>query len=129
MDMNVLIVDDSPMIRKWITRSLSQIGFAPDQLKEACNGQEALRILKDEKIELVLLDLHMPIMDGETFTRVVRTDPKFSELEIVIVSTESNEARLGELRNLGITNSLRKPFEPDQLQAIVKQVHDRRKAS
>ena len=52
MDMNVLIVDDSPMIRKWVARSLTQIGFKPEQIKEASNGQEALRVLKAEHVEL-----------------------------------------------------------------------------
>ena len=129
MDMNVLIVDDSPMIRKWVARSLTQIGFQPEQIKEAGNGQEALRVLKAEHVELVLLDLHMPIMDGEAFVRVVRSEDVYKELEIVIVSTESNEDRLEELKRLGVSKTLRKPFEPDTLQAIVVEVRERRKAS
>ena len=129
MEMNVLVVDDSPMIRRWVTRTLGQIGFKPEQLFEASQGQEALRHLKSTEIDLVLLDLHMPIMDGETFVRVVRSEPKFQDLEIVIVSTESNEDRLSLLRSLGVTQTLRKPFEPDKLQDIVKRVEQRRKAS
>ncbi len=128
MEMKVLIVDDSPMIRRWIIRSLMQIGFSDEQLHEASNGQQALAALGEQEFDLVLLDLHMPVLDGETFVRVVRTKEEYSSLEIVIVSTESNEQRLETLRKHGVCKTLRKPFEPADLQQIVRDV-ELRKAS
>jgi len=122
MSKPVLLVDDSPLIRRTVRRALNQIGVEDDLILEAGNGQEALRILSRNHVGLILLDLHMPVMDGETFTRVVRTEDKFNKIPIVIVSTEANQERLDRLREMGIDGYLHKPFAPEDLRDLVGDV-------
>ena len=122
MKAQVLLVDDSPLMRRAMKKALNQTGVEDEDILEAGNGQEALRVLSRNHVDLILLDLNMPVMDGETFTRVVRYDNKYDCVPIVIVSTESNRGRLDRLRDMGISGYLHKPFEPEDLRGLVGDV-------
>lgn len=119
MALNILIVDDSAILRTCIRKVARVAGFTDDHIFEASNGEEALEVLEMVKTDLVLLDLNMPVMDGETFTRNVRQRPEIEDTAIVVVSTEANEERLDRLRGLGVLEILHKPFEPEDLVRIV----------
>ncbi|MDX2131706.1 MAG: response regulator [Planctomycetota bacterium] len=122
MNCNVLIVDDSPILRKAIKKVVRLAGIEEDRIHEAGNGREALDILNMVWIDLVLLDLNMPVMDGEQFVRELRTLPDLADVTVVIVSTEANRERLDRLRELGVAESLRKPFEPEDLCRLISKV-------
>lgn len=119
MNCNVLIVDDSPILRKAIKKVVRLAGVEEDRIHEAGNGQEALDILETVWIDLVLLDLNMPVMDGEQFAQELRKREDLAGVAVVIVSTEANKERLDRLKALGIVNSLRKPFEPEDLCRLI----------
>ncbi len=119
MNCNVLIVDDSPILRKAIKKVVRLAGVEEDRIHEAGNGQEALEILETVWIDLVLLDLNMPVMDGEQFAQELRKREDLAGVAVVIVSTEANKERLDRLKALGIVNSLRKPFEPEDLCRLI----------
>ncbi len=122
MSCNVLIVDDSPILRRAIKKVTKLAGVEEDRIHEAGNGKEALEILETVWIDLVLLDLNMPVMDGEEFVKQLRTRPDLSSVAVVIVSTEANKERLERLRVLGVVDSLRKPFEPEDLCRLISKV-------
>ena len=122
MSVPVLLVDDSPLIRRTIRRALNQIGVEDELIHEAGDGREALEVLSRQPVGLILLDLHMPVMDGEKFARVVRSEQKFDDIPIVIVSTEANQERLDRLREMGINGYLHKPFAPEDLRELVDDV-------
>ena len=122
MSCNVLIVDDSPILRRAIKKVTKLAGVEEDRIHEAGNGKEALEILDTVWIDLVLLDLNMPVMDGEEFVKQLRTRPDLSGVAVVIVSTEANKERLERLRVLGVVDSLRKPFEPEDLCKLISKV-------
>jgi len=122
MSCNVLIVDDSPILRKAIKKVVKLAGLEEDRIHEAGNGQEALDILELVWIDLVLLDLNMPVMDGEQFAQELRRRPDLNGVAVVIVSTEANKDRLQRLRDLGIVDSLHKPFEPEDLCKLISKV-------
>ncbi len=122
MNCNVLIVDDSPILRRAIKKVVKLAGLEEDRIHEAGNGQEALDILETVWIDLVLLDLNMPVMDGEQFAQELRRRPDLEGVAVVIVSTEANKDRLQRLRDLGITDSLHKPFEPEDLCRLISKV-------
>ncbi len=122
MSCNVLIVDDSPILRKAIKKVVKLAGLEEDRIHEAGNGQEALEILETVWIDLVLLDLNMPVMDGEQFAQELRRRPDLKDVAVVIVSTEANKERLQRLRDLGIVDSLHKPFEPEDLCKLISKV-------
>ncbi|MDZ4829113.1 MAG: response regulator [Phycisphaerae bacterium] len=119
MNCNVLIVDDSPTLRCAIAKVAELAGVARHCVFQATNGQEALDALESQPIDLVLLDLNMPVMNGEEFAREVRRRPQLAQSRIVVVSTEMNEARLARMRELGVTETLTKPFEPEELFSLI----------
>ena len=122
MNCNVLIVDDSPILRTAIRKVVRLAGIEDDRIHEAGNGQDALTVLDTVWIDLVLLDLNMPVMDGEEFARRLRANPELSDVAVVVVSTEANKDRLQRLRDLGVVDSLHKPFEPEDLRRLVDKV-------
>ena len=122
MSCNVLIVDDSPVLRAAIKKVVKLSGVDADHIFEAGNGQEALELLEAVCIDLVLLDLHMPVMDGEQFALELRKRPELDGIAVVIVSTEGNKARLDRMRELGVVDTLHKPFEPEDLRRLIGKV-------
>jgi len=119
MKCNVLIVDDSKILRTAIKKIVRVAGVDENRIREAANGQEALDVLGKEWIDLVLLDLNMPVMDGEQFATELRKNPDLSGVAVVVVSTESNQERMERMRELGVIASLRKPFEAEELCKII----------
>lgn len=115
MSCNVLIVDDSPILRKAIKKVVRLAGIEEDRIHEAGNGREALDVLETVWVDLVLLDLNMPVMDGERFVGELRKRPDLDGVAVVVVSTEANKDRLERLRALGVSDYLHKPFEPEDL--------------
>lgn len=119
--MNVLIVDDSMAMRSIVLKTLKISGLDIGTVYQAGNGVEALEILEENWIDLALVDINMPVMDGETLINNVRENPDLSDLPIVVVSTESSEARIIELRSKGV-EFIHKPFAPEALRETVFQV-------
>lgn len=122
MNCNILIVDDSPILRAAIKKVAKIAGLDDDHIFEAGNGVEALEQLKEHWIDLILLDLNMPIMDGEQFLRVRQDNEDARDVPVVIISTESNEARLNRLNEFGAIDRLHKPFEPEDLCKIISKL-------
>ena len=122
MNCNILVVDDSKIIRTAIKKIARVAGVTDDRIHEAANGQEALDVLEKVWIDLVLLDINMPIMDGETFVVEKSKRPEFADIAVFIVSTEANEERLQRMKDLGVRGTLRKPFEPEDLCQVIADV-------
>lgn len=113
---NILIVDDSSTMRKIISRSLRQAGLPIDDIYEAGDGIEGMAVINSGKsINLILSDINMPNMDGLEFVKAVRgignTTP------IVMITTEGGEEIIKDAIDSGASDSIKKPFTPDQLQA------------
>ncbi|MFT4542767.1 MAG: two-component system chemotaxis response regulator CheY [Planctomycetota bacterium] len=122
MTNTVLVVDDSPILRRSIRKSLNQTGVDDSRIMEANHGAEALEILKIHEIALVLLDLNMPVMNGEATLKEIRENTKTKDVPVVIVTTEGNIMRLMRLQSMGIRGYLRKPFQPEDLRELVGDV-------
>lgn len=112
---NLLIVDDSTAIRKILLRVLSQTGLSLGQTLEAGDGKEALRLLEDHEVSLILSDINMPNMDGLELLRAVRASAKWHDVPVVMITTEGGQARVQEAIELGATSYVRKPFSADLL--------------
>jgi len=110
---NVLIVDDSSTMRKIISRSLRQAGLQVDDIYEAGDGIEGLNALEGKTVSLILSDINMPNMDGLEFIKNVRA--KGITVPIVMITTEGGEDILKEAISNGASDSIKKPFTPDQL--------------
>ncbi len=122
MSLNTLIVDDSPIIRSILEKTLRIAQIPVANCHHAANGAEALKILQDEWIDLMFLDINMPVMNG------VETVEKMNELDlmkatkVVIVSTEGSATRIEQLVAQGVSGYLRKPFRPEDLQRAVTDI-------
>ncbi|MGE3175301.1 MAG: response regulator [Planctomycetota bacterium] len=124
MKYTVLIVDDSPLLRATARRAVTQAGVDPAQIREAGNGREALQALEQQLSDLVLLDINMPVLDGYGFAEEKARRPEFAGVKVALVTTEGNKKRLDRMTELGVEHYLRKPFEPEELRALVASMFD-----
>ena len=115
----VLAVDDSRSLREMVSFTLRGAGF---EVREAVNGQEALDIAKRESFNLVLTDQNMPLMDGLTLVRSLRSLPAYRTAPILMLTTESSDEMKQKGRAAGATGWIVKPFNPERLVEIVKKV-------
>ncbi len=124
MGRNVLLVDDSSVMRKIIGRSLRQAGIEFDNIYEASDGVEALDLLEKESVDLVLSDINMPNMDGITFLREKSRRDNMKDIPVVMISTETGEDIIGEAKSLGALGSLKKPFNADVVNDVLAPLLD-----
>jgi two-component system chemotaxis response regulator CheY len=115
MESDVLVVDDSAAIRKILQRVLRQTGMAIRTIYEAGDGQEALELLGNQKISLVLTDINMPKMDGLQLLAAIKASDAWRGMAVVMITTEGGEAKVGEAVRLGAAGYVRKPFTADQI--------------
>jgi two-component system, chemotaxis family, chemotaxis protein CheY len=116
--MKILLVDDSGTMRAIQKRCLFKLGVAGDDVVEAKNGQVALEQFRKEAFDIILTDQNMPVMDGLTFVKEVRTTDK--DIPIVMVTTESERSRVIVAIEAGVSDYLVKPFTPDDLSAKLR---------
>ena len=121
MAFNVLVVDDSAVMRAMIARVVRLSGVPLGEFYEAGNGEEGLRQLGAHWVDLVLLDINMPVMNGEEMLRRLRAEPETAALPVIVVSTESSETRVHALEELGVA-FVHKPFAPEDLRATILRI-------
>jgi two-component system chemotaxis response regulator CheY len=114
-----LIVDDSSVMRKIVERSLRQAGIELSQVIEAANGVEALAALGRTKVDLILSDINMPIMDGLEFVRQLQGVAEAKNIPVVMITTEGSETNVMQALSLGAKGYIRKPFTSDQVKEYV----------
>ena len=112
MAKTVMIIDDSPSIREVVGIALRDAGY---KMLEACDGQDALNKLDGIKVHLIICDVNMPIMDGITFVKEVKKLPDHKFTPIIMLTTESREARKQEGQMAGAKAWVVKPFRPAQM--------------
>jgi two-component system chemotaxis response regulator CheY len=122
MAFDLLIVDDSAVMRAVIARVARLSGVPLGELREAANGAEGLARLRERPADLVLLDVNMPVMDGEEMLRRLRADPDTARLPVIVVSTEGSDTRVHALEALGDVAFVHKPFTPEELRATILRV-------
>lgn len=115
----VLSVDDSATMRKMVSFTLKSVGF---DVLEASDGVEALRLLQGRTVDLVISDVNMPNMDGLELTRQLRLKLDFRRTPILLLTTESDPQKKNLGRAAGATGWIVKPFNQDQLLAVVSKV-------
>jgi two-component system chemotaxis response regulator CheY len=119
MGKKVLIIDDSSTMRKIVTRSLRQAGLDFDIILEAGDGVEALQLLQNETVDIILSDINMPNMDGIEFLRQKAANAALKRIPVVMITTEAGADILSEAKSLGAAGSIKKPFTPDQVSETI----------
>jgi two-component system chemotaxis response regulator CheY len=110
--MRVLLVDDSRTARMQAREVLSSQGWT---FFEAADGAEALGVLKVQPVDLVLADWEMPGMNGLDFVRALRRSPSWSALPVIMVTRQTEQARIAEALRAGANEYVMKPFAEDAL--------------
>lgn len=119
MGINILVVDDSKIIRGVISKTLHLSGIEIGRIYEAGNGKEALEILKNNWVDLILTDINMPEMNGVELIDEISKDEVLRTIPIAIISTEGSQLRVEELKSKGVKAYLRKPFTPESLKNMI----------
>lgn len=114
----ILLVDDSTSIRSILKSSL----IGDYEVIEAENGRDALDKLKEVAVDLFLLDVNMPVMDGITLVGELRKIDKFSKTPIIMLTTETKEERKQQGKEAGANGWIIKPCEPDKLLGAIKKM-------
>ncbi len=112
MSKSILAIDDSNSVRNIIEFALKSRGY---NVTSAIDGQTALKLIEDSQFDLVVLDIHMPILDGLSLLKIVRELPDGAALPILVLTTEGQEADRDRALALGATDYLVKPFKPTEL--------------
>ena len=108
----IIIADDSATARMFIKRCLQIVGLGEAELIEADNGKEALAAAKAQDVDLILTDLNMPVMDGETLVKWVKANPRLCEVPVIVITSAGNPAKESQLIELGVYRVLNKPVSP-----------------
>ena len=120
MAYNVLIVDDSMIVRSVVERAVRMTGVDIGEIYQAANGKEALEKLDSNWIDLVFADLNMPVMTGVEMVEEMERRGMLKGTPVVIVSTDRSEMRMRELKARGVREYLNKPFTPEGIRDIMQ---------
>jgi len=121
MALNVLVVDDSAVMRAMIVKTLRLTGIELGEIIEAGNGQEALDLLDKSWIDIVLADINMPVMNGEEMIERMRAKPETRDVPVIVVSSEGSRTRIERLEQK-CSAFIHKPFEPETVRSVLKQI-------
>jgi len=119
MGKSIISVDDSSTMRRMVSFTLKAAGY---EVIEAGDGAEALQLLKSRPVDLVISDINMPKLNGIELTRELRSLPSFTRTPIILLTTESDPGKKAEGRAAGATGWIVKPFNQEQLLAVVSKV-------
>lgn len=122
MAFDVLIVDDSPAMRSFIGRVLEMSGIEVGARLEAGHGAEALDVLANNWVDVILTDINMPVMNGEEFLAEVSRRGAWGGIPILVISTDSTGARVERMLSLGAKGYVKKPFSPESLREELERV-------
>lgn len=119
MAKTIMIVDDSASLRQVVGIALRGAGY---DVLEASDGKDALGKLKGQKVHLMISDVNMPNMDGISFVKAVKQIPAYKFTPIVMLTTESQDAKKKEGQEAGAKAWVLKPFKPEQMIGVVQKL-------
>lgn len=119
MAKRILTIDDSKTMRDMLMLTLAEAGF---EVIQAVDGQHGLDVLGDERVDVVITDINMPIMDGYGVIRNLRKNPVHKTTPILVLTTESDAEKKVIAREAGATGWMVKPFDPERLIATINKV-------
>ena len=115
----ILTVDDSASLRQMVSLTLSSAGY---RVIEAVNGAEGFTKATTTPINAVITDLNMPVMNGLEFIRKFRAHPASKGVPVLLLTTESDEELKRQAKEAGAIGWIVKPFNQDQLLAVIRKV-------
>ena len=120
----IIIADDSATARMFIIRCLQIIGLDEAEIVEAEHGKEALTAAKEQVPDILLTDLNMPVMDGETLLKWVKASPRLNEVPVIVITSAGNPAKEAQLLEMGAKQVINKPVSPPVMMAALDEFID-----
>ena len=115
--LSVLVVDDVPHSQRWVCEGLVSLGISP---LLAADGAEAVAVSRERRLDLILMDIHMPVLDGPGATRKIRQhEAEVSRRRVPVLAYTSLGAHVAHLRDSGMDGMLQKPCHPSELKACL----------
>ena len=125
--MKILVVDDSQIMRRILKVGISKI-IKDVIILEAENGKEALEILKENPdVKYTFLDINMPIMKGDEMLKILRSDPELKHHKVIIQTTEGRKEKFLEIKKLGISGYIIKPYTQQIVESMIKKLMEKEK--
>jgi two-component system chemotaxis response regulator CheY len=119
MAKTVMVIDDSATLRMVVSDTLKNSGY---ETIEANDGREALQKLTGQRVHLIVCDVHMPNMDGITFVKELKEMPRYKFTPVLMLTTESQERKKQEGKDVGVKAWIIKPFKPEQILSAVEKL-------
>jgi two-component system chemotaxis response regulator CheY len=119
-DIRILVVDDFATMRKVIKNLLKQAGY--NNIVEAEDGAEALKVLKSRKVEFIISDWNMPNMNGLEFLKAVRADAELSGLPFLMVTAEALQENVVMAVKAGVSDYIVKPFTAEVINEKIEKI-------
>jgi two-component system chemotaxis response regulator CheY len=129
MPLNVLVVDDSAVMRNVIRKTLGLMDAPVMEIREACNGEEALDILDEAPVDLLFLDVNMPVMTGSELLERMKETSSLKDVPVILLTGEGKSYRVAKMTSLGVCGYLRKPFSPEEFRELVERILNDRGAA
>ena len=117
--MRILIVDDSAMMRKMIRRVLDVLDLPIEEVFEAANGADGLKVLQTEDVDVLLTDINMPVMTGTELLREMQARDQWRGIVRVVITTDGSDSRRHEADGLSVSVYVEKPFRPEEMRDVL----------
>jgi two-component system chemotaxis response regulator CheY len=120
--LNILVVDDSAMMRTMIKRAAALTGIPIGQIFEAADGLQALEVLRRKHVDALFTDINMPVMTGIELLKQIAGDERWQHMVRVVISTDGSNARRDEAGALDVRFYVEKPFRPEAMRDVLSNV-------
>ncbi len=117
-NLEVLVVDDSGMARKMISRTLGKMGI--ERITEAADGADAIPLIQTNHYDLIVTDFNMPEVDGHELLRFIRNESNQSSIPVLMVTTEGDASKLAAIQHDGVSAILDKPFAVTEVKQLIE---------
>jgi len=119
MSYSILIVDDSLPMRSVIKRTLKAAGYGSSEMLEAANGKEALELMQNSWVDIILTDYNMPVMNGLAFIKTIKSNELSNDIPVIVVSTEGNKSKIKEFMECGAAGYITKPYTAEAIRDLI----------
>lgn len=116
---DILVVDDSRAALFMFKKIVNLSGAPVGTVLTAENGREAIDVLEKSRVDLLMTDLNMPVMNGFELIETVKKDPRFKDIPVIVITTEGRDKYADKAYRLGAVNYIKKPCQPEQVKKII----------
>ena len=120
LSINVLIVDDSGFMRKMFIKNLQDIGY--ENIIEAVDGEDAIKKIEANKVDLIICDWNMPNRDGKSLVQWIRSNAQYKAIPFIMATAQGDKSKEEEAKEAGANNHIAKPFTAEELKEKIEEV-------